>query len=124
MAHILLAEDEVNIYTLVSFRLKRLGHEITWTQDGEQALEVIRAHRPDLILLDVMMPGLTGFQVLKQIKADVELRDIPVIMLTARGRENDVADGIESGADDYIVKPFSFPELVARVNAALARHVY
>jgi two-component system phosphate regulon response regulator PhoB len=121
MAHILLAEDEANIHTLINFRMRRLGHTITWVQDGGQALAAARANSPDLILLDVMMPVFDGFQVLKQLKADASLRDIPVIMLTARGHEKDVVGGIEGGADDYVVKPFSFPELIARVNAALAR---
>jgi two-component system, OmpR family, phosphate regulon response regulator PhoB len=121
VAYILLAEDEANIHTLVSFRLKRLGHEITWAQDGKQALEAVRGHRPDLILLDVMMPGLDGFQVLQQLKADGATQDIPVIMLTARGHEKDVGIGLAGGADDYIVKPFSFNELLARINALLAR---
>jgi|SRR6266545_6221588 DNA-binding response OmpR family regulator len=121
MARILIAEDEANIFKLVSFRLKHLGHEVIWAQNGGQALEAAREQSPDLILLDVMMPVYDGFQVLKKLKADADTQPIPVIMLTARGHEKDVVTGIEGGADDYIVKPFSFPELIARVNAVLAR---
>jgi DNA-binding response OmpR family regulator len=121
MARILIAEDEANIFKLVSFRLKHLGHDVIWAQNGSQALEAAREQSPDLILLDVMMPEYDGFQVLKMLKAGADTQPIPVIMLTARGHEKDVVTGIEGGADDYIVKPFSFPELIARVNAALAR---
>ncbi len=121
MARILIAEDEANIFKLVSFRLKHLGHEVIWAQNGGQALEAAHEQSPDLILLDVMMPVYDGFQVLKKLKADADTQPIPVIMLTARGHEKDVVTGIEGGADDYIVKPFSFPELIARVNAVLAR---
>ncbi|MFL5806787.1 MAG: response regulator transcription factor [Roseiflexaceae bacterium] len=121
MARILIVEDEANIFKLVSFRLKHLGHEVLWAQNGGQGLEVARAEMPDLILLDVMIPVYDGFQVLRKLKADTQTQPIPVIMLTARGHEKDVVTGIEGGADDYIVKPFNFPELVARLNAVLAR---
>src|SRR5262245_11181987 len=114
MARILIVEDEVNIFKLVSFRLKHLGHEIFWAQNGGHALEVARAEMPDLILLDVMIPVYDGFQVLRKLKADTQTQPIPVIMLTAHGHEKDIATGIAEGADDYIVKPFEFPDLVAR----------
>lgn len=122
MAHILIAEDEANIFKLVDFRLRNLGHHTTWAQDGGAAFDTAVQANPDLILLDVMMPVLDGFTVLKQLKADPRTRDIPVVMLTARGHEKDVVTGLGSGADDYVVKPFNFPELIARVNAALLRH--
>ena len=77
--------------------------------------------KPDLILLDVMMPGLDGFQVLSKLKAQEETKELPVIMLTAKGQERDVVTGFGKGADDYIIKPFSFPELIARVNRALSK---
>ncbi len=121
MARILIAEDEPHIFQLVEFRLQRLGHEIYWARDGEQALELAGAHAPDVIMLDVMMPILDGFQVLKRLKANPETKAMPVIMLTARGQESDIVSGIEGGASGYVVKPFSFPELIARVNAALAQ---
>jgi len=121
MARILIAEDEPHIFQLVEFRLQRLGHEIYWARDGEQALELAGANAPDVIMLDVMMPILNGFQVLKRLKANPETKAMPVIMLTARGQESDIVSGIEGGASGYVVKPFSFPELIARVNAALAQ---
>ena len=121
MALILLAEDEPDIFQLVKFRFQRLGHEIAWAQDGEEALAMARNRLPDLILLDVMLPLLDGHQVLQRLKADTDTAATPVIMLTARGQEADIVAGIEGGASGYVVKPFSFPELVARVNAALAQ---
>jgi two-component system, OmpR family, alkaline phosphatase synthesis response regulator PhoP len=123
MARILIVEDEANIFKLVRFRLNHLGHEVLWVQDGGQALEAARGQSPDLILLDIMIPVMDGFQVLEKLKADPETRLIPVIMLTARGHEQDVGGGLTRGADDYVVKPFNFPELIERVNTALTRHV-
>ena len=120
MALILYAEDEPHVFQLVEFRMRRLGHEVLWAQDGAQALEMANDRRPDLILLDFMLPILNGLQVLQRLKANPELRATPVIFLTARGQEPDIVAGIEGGASGYVVKPFSFPELIARVNAALA----
>ena len=120
MARILIAEDETNIFELLEFRLTRLGHDVYWAQDGEVALRLAEELSPDVIMLDVMMPILDGFQVLKRLKANQITRATPVIMLTARGQELDIVSGIEGGASGYVVKPFSFPELIARVNAALA----
>ena len=122
MAHILIVEDEANIVSLISLRLKRLGHTISSADNGIAALDLARKFTPDLILLDVMLPMLNGFQVLQQLKADPATAIIPVLMLTARGHESDIVAGIEGGADDYLIKPFSFPELIARVGTALARH--
>jgi DNA-binding response OmpR family regulator len=124
MARILIAEDELSVFKLIDFRLKHLGHEVIWAHNGGLALEAAREQSPDLILLDVMMPIYDGFQVLKKLKATAETQSIRVIMLTARGQEKDIVAGIEGGADDYVVKPFSFPELIARVNAALARRTH
>lgn len=121
MASILIAEDNAAIFKLVSFRLNRLGHETIWVQNGAQALVAMREHQPDLVLLDVLMPVYDGFQVLKQAKADAAIKRIPVIMLTALGQEKDIVTGISNGADDYVIKPFSFPEMIARINAALSR---
>ena len=122
MARILIVEDEANIIKLISIRLERLGHSISSADDGVTALDLARTITPDLILLDVMLPILNGFQVLQQLKADPVTAPIPVLMLTARGHERDIVAGLEGGADDYIVKPFSFPELISRVSSALARH--
>ena len=120
MSRILIAEDEPNIFRMLEFRLKRLGHEILPAEDGGKALEIAASENPDLVMLDVMMPVLDGFQVLRRLKSDDQTKGIPVIMLTAKGQEKDIVTGIESGAFDYVTKPFSFPELIARIDRALA----
>jgi len=122
VAQILIVEDEANIVSLISIRLERLGHSISSADNGITALDLAREINPDLILLDVMLPLLNGFQVLQQLKADPATAAIPVLMLTARGHESDIVAGLEGGADDYLIKPFSFPELIARVGTTLARH--
>ena len=121
MARILIVEDEANIVRLISIRLERLGHIISSAASGGAALDAARELAPDLILLDVMIPEINGFQVLQRLKANPATEPIPVLMLTACGHEHDVLAGLEAGAEDYIVKPFSFPELIARVSTALAR---
>ena len=121
MAKILLAEDEKQIADMISFKLTNGGHQIVRAQDGEQAIILAGRELPDLILLDAMMPGLSGFEVLRRLKADKALRVIPVIMVTAKGHERDVLSGLRGGAIDYIVKPFSLKELSARVELALRR---
>jgi two-component system, OmpR family, phosphate regulon response regulator PhoB len=121
MAKILLAEDEKQIADMISFKLTNAGHQIVRAQDGEQAIVLAGREIPDLILLDAMMPGLSGFEVLRRLKADRGLRVIPVIMVTAKGHERDVLSGLRGGAVDYIVKPFSLKELSARVELALRR---
>jgi DNA-binding response OmpR family regulator len=121
MARILLAEDEKQIGDMVAFKLTNSGHQVFRARDGEEALRLAAAERPDLILLDVMMPLLNGFEVLRRLKADAALAPTPVIMLTAKGRERDVLGGFSAGAVDYIVKPFSLKELTARIETALRK---
>lgn len=121
MAKILLAEDEDHIAEMVVFKLTNGGHQVLRAHDGEEAILLAGREAPDLILLDVMMPALTGFEVLQQLKADPARRAIPVIMLTAKGQERDVVRGLQDGATDYIVKPFSLKELAARVELVLQR---
>ena len=121
MAKILLAEDEKQIADMISFKLSNGGHQIVRAQDGEQAIAMAARERPDLILLDAMMPGVSGFEVLRRLKGDSSLRTIPVMMVTAKGHERDVLTGLRGGAVDYIVKPFSLKELSARVELALRR---
>ena len=116
---ILIADDEEHLGYMVKFKLEKEGFDVIWKKDGRQALEAVREERPDLVILDVMMPGLTGFEVLEAIKADPELKDTPVIMLTASGQEADTVKGIDMGAADYIVKPFRPAELVARIRRCL-----
>ena len=121
MARILLAEDERQIGDMVAFKLANAGHDVVRVEDGEAALAAAARERPEVIILDVMMPILDGFSVLGRLKADPELRAIPVIMLTARGQERDILSGLQGGAADYVVKPFSLKELLARVDVALRR---
>jgi DNA-binding response OmpR family regulator len=121
MARILLAEDEQQIGDMVAFKLANSGHQVVRVVDGEAALAAAGRDRPDVIILDVMMPLVDGFAVLGRLQAKPDLRTIPVIMLTARGQERDVLSGLQAGAADYIVKPFSLKELLARVKVALRR---
>jgi DNA-binding response OmpR family regulator len=118
---VLVADDDADIRQLVTFRLERAGYEVVEAADGEQALQVCSEMRPDLAVLDVMMPKLTGYDVTRRIREDEALRAMPVILLTARVQDGDVAQGFEAGADDYIKKPFSPQELRARVQAILGR---
>jgi DNA-binding response OmpR family regulator len=121
MAKILLAEDEKQIADMIAFKLSNGGHQVVRAPDGEEALKLAGRELPDLILLDAMMPGLGGFEVLRRLKGDASLRSIPVIMVTAKGHERDVLSGLRGGAVDYIVKPFSLKELSVRVELALRR---
>jgi DNA-binding response OmpR family regulator len=116
---ILVADDEPHLLRLVKFRLEREGHSVVVAGDGEAALERIREARPDLCVLDVMMPRRGGFDVLRELRSDEHLRDMKVIMLTARAQDADIEAGLSLGADDYITKPFSPHELRVRVAAQL-----
>jgi DNA-binding response OmpR family regulator len=118
---LLVADDDDDILQLVSFRLERAGYKVVTAADGQQALAAARQHQPDLAVLDVMMPGLNGYEVTRQLRADPATAAIPVILLTARVQEADVSRGFEAGADDYLRKPFSPQELRSRVQALLAR---
>ncbi len=121
MARIVVADDDIDIRELVEFKLSTMGHEIVAVGDGGAALEACRAHKPDLAVLDVMMPGVSGLDAIRMIRSDPDLLDLPVILLTARAQESDVETGFDSGADDYITKPFSPRELASRVEALLSR---
>jgi DNA-binding response OmpR family regulator len=118
---VLVADDDPDILQLVSLRLERSGYEVMAAQDGEQALTAALERTPDLALLDVMMPKLDGYEVTARLRSNERTRHMPVILLTARVQEADVARGIEAGADDYVKKPFSTHELRDRVQAALGR---
>ncbi len=118
---IVLAEDEPQIARLIEFKLKKEGYEVSWKENGEEALKAIKADKPDLILLDIMMPVMGGYEVLRRLKEDENLKSIPVIMLTARAQEKDVVKGIDMGAEDYITKPFHPAELLARVKRILGK---
>ena len=120
-ARILVADNDEDILTLVSFRLERQGYEVLVARDGAEALERARAELPDLCVLDVMMPKLTGYEVTRELRADPRTADVPVILLTARVQEADVRSGYDAGADDYVRKPFAPQELRDRVAAALEK---
>ena len=118
---ILAADDDPDILELVTFRLERSGYTVLQARDGEEALSLARQARPDLAVLDVMMPKMDGFEVTRKMREDESTRHIPIILLTARAQDADVQQGFDAGADDYIRKPFSPQELRARVQAILGR---
>ena len=118
----LIVEDETEIAELVHFHLEREGISAHAVKSGRKALDVVRSTKPDIILLDLMLPDLDGLEVCRRLKQDRETRDVPVVMLTARGAESDIVAGIEMGADDYVTKPFSPRVLLARVRAVLRRN--
>jgi len=118
---ILVVDDEQDLVKLVRFNLEKDGYKVISAFNGEDALFLARKERPDLIVLDLMLPGIDGLEVCKKLKADTELVNIAVIMLTAKGEESDITLGLKLGADDYMTKPFSPKELVARVQAVLRR---
>jgi two-component system alkaline phosphatase synthesis response regulator PhoP len=119
--NVLVVDDEDDILQLVSYNLAREGYKIRCAATGEEALKLARTDLPDLILLDLMLPGTDGLEVCKLLKAEPRTAGIPIIMLTAKGEEADVVTGLELGADDYVTKPFSPRLLVARVRAVLRR---
>ena len=121
MALIVVADDDVDIRDLVEFKLATLGHQIVTVSDGSAAVDACKNEHPDLAVLDIMMPGLTGLEAVKQIRENPALAGIPVILLTARAQQSDVQTGFDSGADDYITKPFSPKDLASRVEALLSR---
>ena len=116
---ILIADDEQNIVISVEFLMKREGFNVIVAGDGEEALAKIRAERPDIVLLDVMMPKKNGFDVCQEVRADAALADVRILMLTAKGRDTDVAKGLALGADAYMTKPFSTKDLVGKVRELL-----
>jgi DNA-binding response OmpR family regulator len=117
---LLIADDEPNILISLEYLMKREGFEVLLARDGEEALALLRSERPRLVLLDVMMPKKTGFEVCQALRADDTLRDTLVLMLTAKGRDTDIAKGLGLGADAYMTKPFSTQELVQKVRSMLA----
>ncbi len=118
---ILVVEDEADILELIDYKLSQEGFQVLQAADGELALEQARSQDPDLILLDIMLPGLDGLEVCRRLKRDAVTEDMPIIFVSAKGEESDVVTGLELGADDYLTKPFSPRELAARVRAVLRR---
>ena len=120
MGHrILIADDEPNIVLSLEFLMQRAGFDVSIARTGNEALAHIVAIRPDLVLLDVMLPGMTGFEVCERVRADASLAGTRIVMLTAKGREVEVSRGLALGADAYVTKPFSTQELVGRVRELL-----
>lgn len=120
MSHkILIADDEPNILISLEFLMKREGFEVVLARDGQEALDAIARERPALVLLDVMMPVKTGFDVCSEVRANEELRNMLIVMLTAKGRDTDVAKGLALGANAYLTKPFSTRDLVQKVRELL-----
>ncbi|WP_327008732.1 response regulator [Dactylosporangium sp. NBC_01737] len=121
MTAILVAYDDMDIRDLVAFKLEQAGYDVVAVDNGLAALTEATQNPPDLVVLDVMMPGMSGIDVCRQLRQDAGTKALPIILLTARAQEGDVEVGFGAGADDYIVKPFSPRELVSRVEAVLAR---
>lgn len=118
---IMIIEDEEDIVTLLRYNLEKEGFETCVATEGDKAFNAIKINQPTLILLDWMLPGMSGIDICKQVRYDNDLRNVPIIMLTARGEEADKIKGLTIGADDYMTKPFSVPELIARIRALLRR---
>jgi two-component system alkaline phosphatase synthesis response regulator PhoP len=121
MAKILIAEDERDIRDLVAFTLRFAGHEVFAASNGEEAVELAPKVNPDLILMDVRMPRMTGYEACKALKANPELKDIPVVFLSAKGQESERQQGIEAGAEEYLLKPFAPDQLSLQIKAILAK---
>ncbi len=119
--NILVVEDEDALSTLLQYNLEKEGYDVVVATDGEEALTVVSERLPDLIVLDWMLPKVSGIEVCRRLRARPESRNVPIIMLTARGEETDRIRGLDTGADDYVVKPFSMTELTARIRAVLRR---
>src|SRR6195952_416587 len=119
--HILVVEDEDSLSTLLQYNLAKEGYDVALAGDGEEALLLVDERLPDLIVLDWMLPKVSGIEVCRRLRQRNETRNLPIVMLTARGEETDRVRGLDTGADDYVVKPFSMIELVARIRAVLRR---
>ena len=119
MAKILIAEDEKDIRDLVTFLLQFAGHEVVATVNGEDAYETAKVEVPDLIMMDVRMPKMTGYEACIKMKQEEALKDIPVVFLSAKGQESEVATGLEAGATEYLIKPFSPDQLTEKVGSIL-----
>lgn len=122
MSKILIAEDERDILELITFTLQFGGYEVIPTSNGQDALEMTSKEKPDLVLLDVRMPRMSGYEVCKKIKANHETRKIPVVFLSAKGQESEIKTGFETGAIDYILKPFAPDHLLKRMEEILTSH--
>ncbi len=121
MAKILIAEDERDIRDLVAFTLRFAGHEVFAATNGEEAVEMAPKVNPDLVLMDVRMPRMTGYEACRIMKANPDLKDIPVVFLSAKGQETEIQQGFESGAEEYLLKPFAPDQLTNHIKAILVK---
>jgi DNA-binding response OmpR family regulator len=121
MSEILVVDDDRDVAQSIELALRRRGFRVTIANSGVEALKTLRRYRPDLVVLDVLMPGMGGIEVCRRLRADANTADLPIIFLTARGRERDRIEGLRAGADDYLAKPFNLEELILRVKAVLRR---
>jgi len=119
--HVLIVEDDKDILELITYNLEREAYEVTGVASGEDGVDAARSEKPDIILLDLMLPGIDGLDVCRRLKAEPETSHIPIIMVTAKGEEADIVAGLELGADDYVTKPFSPKVLIARIRAVQRR---
>ena len=122
MAKILIAEDEPDIRELVTFMLQFAGYEVVAASNGEDAVRTASRERPDLVLMDVRMPRMTGYDACRMMKANPDLRNVPVVFLSAKGQESEIQSGLDAGAEEYLLKPFSPAELTNRVRGILSRY--
>lgn len=122
LGHVLIIEDEEHIVELIKFNLENNGYKVSYAYDGEKGLEIIENEHPDIVLLDLMIPKIDGIDLCNRVKNNKVLKEIPIIMLTAKSGETDKIIGLEIGADDYITKPFSVRELLARIKVVLRRY--
>jgi CheY-like chemotaxis protein len=121
MAKILIAEDERDIRDLVAFTLRFAGYEVVAAANGEEAVELAPRENPDLILMDVRMPRMTGYDACRMLKSNPKTKDIPVVFLSAKGQESEIQTGLEVGAEEYLLKPFAPDQLTERVRSILAK---
>jgi DNA-binding response OmpR family regulator len=121
MAKILIAEDERDIRDLVAFTLRFAGYEVVTAANGEEAVQQASKENPDLILMDVRMPRMTGYEACRILKADPEMKDMPIVFLSAKGQESEIQTGLEAGAEEYLLKPFAPDQLTDRVKSILAK---
>ena len=122
MAKIVIAEDEPDIRDLITFTLRFAGYEVIAGSNGEEGYTLTKQEKPDLVMMDVRMPKLTGYEACKRIKADPELAHIPVIFLSAKGQESEISSGLEAGAEEYLLKPFAPDQLTEQIRSVLAKY--
>jgi DNA-binding response OmpR family regulator len=122
MAKIVIAEDEPDIRELIAFTLRFAGHQVITGINGQEGYDLTKSERPDLVMFDVRMPKMTGYDACKKIKADPEISHIPVIFLSAKGQESEIEQGLQAGAEEYLLKPFAPDQLTERVKAILSKY--